>query len=204
MKDAGIKECERLSGLVEIARSCGWWWPYTGVAILTDRPCHLSRDDQGRLHDPLDAAIKYRDGWGVYAWHGVRVPAHVITDPGSITVAQIQSEPNAEVRRVMLERYGVDKYAKDAGLHVVDRSDFGTLYREAGGNDPITVVQVTNSTPEPDGTYKDYWLNVHPDLCPLPDGDDSELGEPQSLTALNAVASTFGLTGAEYLLTAQS
>jgi hypothetical protein len=58
------------------------------------------------------------------------------------------------------------------------------------------LVKVTNSTAEPDGSYKDYVLRVHHELRPLLEGNI--LGDPQALTALNAIASTFGLRGDEY------
>jgi hypothetical protein len=58
------------------------------------------------------------------------------------------------------------------------------------------VIEVVNRSPEPDGTYRHFFLNVHPELRPmLP---DRSFGPPQRLTARNAVASTFGLSGAEY------
>jgi hypothetical protein len=44
--------------------------------------------------------------------------------------------------------------------------------------------------------FKEYFLSVHPQLCPLLDNE--QLGPPQKLTARNAVASTFGMTGNEY------
>jgi hypothetical protein len=58
------------------------------------------------------------------------------------------------------------------------------------------MVKVVNSTPEPDGSFKDYFLRVHPELRPLL--SNNRMGEPQALTAHNAVASTFGKRGGEY------
>jgi hypothetical protein len=64
------------------------------------------------------------------------------------------------------------------------------------------MVEVVNSTAEPDGSFKDYWLRVQPDCRPLvadpstPSG--FRLGSAQKQTALNAVASTYGMTGEEY------
>jgi hypothetical protein len=55
---------------------------------------------------------------------------------------------------------------------------------------------VKNSTPEPDGSVKTYFLRVHPECRPLL--RDNQFGEPQQLTAHNAIASTFGLKGEEY------
>ena len=66
-----------------------------------------------------------------------------------------------------------------------------------GTNDePLVMVKVMNSTPEPDGSFKPYFLRVHPELRPLL--QDNQVGEPQYMSGRNAVASTFGLRGEEY------
>ena len=58
------------------------------------------------------------------------------------------------------------------------------------------MVKILNSTPEPDGTQKPYFLRVHPEIrLLLKDG----AGETQTPTPLNAIASTFGMTGKQYL-----
>ena len=171
-----------LEGLLRLTRSCGWWWPFEHVAILTERSCVLTRDADGRLHGEHEAAIKYPDGWGVYAWHGVRVPERVILSPHTLTAQEIASEGNAEVRRVMIERYGWDRYLHDQGATPVQSDRFGDLYRTELDGAEIGVVVVVNSTPEMDGSRKKYALLVPPD----------------HQTAQSAVASTFGLTANEY------
>lgn len=71
-----------VDGLSLVARNAGWWWPMRDAAILTDRPDTLHRDPQGRLHCTTGPALRYRDGWSIYAIHGERVPAdHIETTP---------------------------------------------------------------------------------------------------------------------------
>jgi len=83
----------------------------------------------------------------------VRVPRHVIEAPATITVAEIEAEDNAEVRRVMVERYGAARYLLDSGAKQIHRTKLGVLYRKEVPNDePIVMVRLLNSTPEPDGT----------------------------------------------------
>jgi hypothetical protein len=136
------------------------------------------------------------------------VPAHVIERPDTITAAEIATEQNAEVRRVMLERIGEDRFVREGGATLVHEDDFGQLYKLA---DDTLAVRVLNSTPEPerrdglvqraDGTWvKPYWIYVHPELRPMTRTADGrvELGQPQPMTAHAAVASTFGLTAAQY------
>jgi hypothetical protein len=141
--------------------------------------------------------VAYPDGWEIYAVHGVRVPRDVVMRPESITVEEIDGERNAEVRRVMIDRYGQSRYLLEGGAVEVHRDDYGTLYRkDVPGDEPLMMVRVRNSTPEHDGSRKDYFLRVDPRLRPL--YDDGTFGEPQEMSARNAVASTFGHRGQEY------
>ncbi len=188
------------AGLRAVARSAGWWWAFRGVAILTERPLALRRDERGRLHCETGPAIVYPDGWGVWAWHGVRVPREVIEEP--VTIEQIRGERNAEVRRIMIERFGLDRYITDAGLTKVGCDDWGDLYRL---DDDVVVVAVINSTPEPDGTVRTYHLRVPPEFgsadktvtVPMP--PDYRRRETVPRTPHAAVAWTFGLTPDQYL-----
>jgi hypothetical protein len=172
-----------LTGMWEIAESAGWWLPHAQLCWVSERPIHLARDPQGRLHDGTRPAIEYPDGWGVYAWHGVRVPEHVIRRPLDLTAKEITDERNAEVRRVMLERYTPARYLLDLGAKPVHQDDTGELYKATLADDEaLVLVKVTNSTPESDGTVKDYWLRVPPTMT----------------RARDAVAWTFGMQAADY------
>jgi len=196
-----------------VARSAGWWWAFRDAVILTERPLVLHRDPRGRLHCETGPAIAYADGFGVWAWHGVRVARDVIeTTADAITIGRVLEERNAEVRRVLIERMGHERYLTRAGAKPVGRDDWGTLWRAERHDDtPIVTVEVVNSTPEPDGSARRYHLRVHP-----------AFGEPQETvrvplvtiaadgrelrrrtvtvprTPHAAIASTFGLTPDEY------
>jgi hypothetical protein len=107
----------------------------------------------------------WRDGSALWAIHGVRVPAWLVMDPGRLTIARIQSEQNAEVRRIMMERFGFDRYIADSGALPIHADACGTLYRcELDGDEPLVMVRVKNSTPEVDGQSKFYTLRVPPDV----------------------------------------
>ena len=193
----GLTVCDRLDGLMALHQSSGWWIARQGRALISDRPNVLKRDARGRLHSEDGPAIAYPDGWRIYAWHGVVVPERVIEHPDCLTAAQIRDERNAEVRRVMLERFGTARYIREIGAHKLHSDDVGTLWRaDLARDEPLVMVQVLNSTPEPDGSVKEFWLRVHPELRPLL--ADGTLGAPQARTARNAVASTFGKRGHEY------
>jgi hypothetical protein len=169
--------------------------------IVSDRPEILKVDEQNRPHCVDGPFCRWRDGSALYSVHGVRVPAWIIDHPEKITCEGIDAEKNAEIRRVMIERYGQARYLVDSGAKEIHKDDFGTLYRkDIPGDEALVMVKVVNSTPEPDGSFKDYFLRVHPELRPLlsQTAGRNQLGDPQRMTAQNAVASTFGLRGEEY------
>jgi hypothetical protein len=132
------------------------------AAVLPTVACF---DDRQRLHCPDGPAFVWLEDLQSHYWHGVLLPDFVIEDPARITVEGIETERNAEVRRVMIERYsgGQAKYLLDSGAKQIQCDDYGALYRKPiSGDEPIVMVKVVNSTPEPDGSFKDYFLRVPP------------------------------------------
>lgn len=143
----------------------GWSWLYPDVALVSERPSTLRRDELNRLHSAAGPALAYPDGFCIYSWHGIRVDKQIIDAPETLTVEQIQKESNVEVRRVMIERYGQAKYLRDSNAIVVNMDEIGILYDLPLPNDEsLRMVRVLNSTPEPDGTQKEYMLRVPPTM----------------------------------------
>jgi hypothetical protein len=176
----------------------GYYWALKGVCFATQRPTHINRDSEGRLHNETGQSIGYETGWGLWHIHGVQVPQLIVERPHEITVEMIDAEENAEVRRVMMNRYSLARYLKDSGAERLDHDErWGTLYRrQIADDEPLVMVEVVNRSPEPDGSFRHYTLRVAPDCRPL--FADGRASKPQPLTALNAVASTFGMTGRKY------
>jgi hypothetical protein len=172
-----------LTGLAQVAQHSGWWWANERVAVLTERPSLLARDNVGRLHRGEGAAMRFPDGYGLWAWRGMPIPADLATELPTLTVERIQREGNAELRRVMLEHFGYERYLREAGARRLSSDEAGTLwYLDLPGDEPLVMVEVVNSTPEPDGTSRVYWLRV----------------PPRTSSAREGVAWTFGLTAEEY------
>jgi hypothetical protein len=103
----------------EVARSCMWWWPYRGLCVACERPAELHLVD-GRLHHDDGPAIRFRDGWSVWAIDGVRVDEQVVLRPETQRIDQIRGEPDPEVRRIRIERLGWSRYLATAGAAEVD------------------------------------------------------------------------------------
>lgn len=86
--------------------SCGWWWPHTEFTVVTDRPAFLHRDTNGQLHSQTGPAISWRNGKGMYFWHGVRVPGEWIEATDKMDPMIALNHPNIELRRCAAEIMG--------------------------------------------------------------------------------------------------
>ena len=189
-------------GLMEIAEGGGWMLLRDDCCILVERPLIQNYDNQMRLHSLDDYAYLARNKKGIYCVHGVQVEEWMIREKEKITVEKIEAETNAEKRRIMVELYGEERYILDSKAEIVNQDDWGILYRKKMPEEDMLMVKMVNSTPEPDGSYRTYFQRVHPECRPiLRGGNDPKFGEPQKLTALNAIASSYGLTGPQYAKT---
>jgi|FreactcultureFD7_1027221.scaffolds.fasta_scaffold05041_3 hypothetical protein len=150
-------------------------------AYITPTRCiHYSN---GRRHG-LDVDIF---GNKVYYYENIIIPRAYIEKPKDLKVEDIIANPNAEVRYVGLKLYGFERLLEEKYMQVVNE-DPETEYKllrfkfKDTNDDPYTVVRVVNSTAEPDGTFKIYYLTVPPDMK----------------TAKQAVAWTFRMNEKDY------
>jgi hypothetical protein len=177
----GPTNLKRLETVVELYKHAFGFLFLGGICFICDPPIVFNRDDLGRLHGDTTCALQFRDGQTLYSWHGTTVPRDLIEAP--VTVGRINTQWNAELRRVMIERYGMVKYLADSGAVKVNEDECGILYRkEFVDDEPLVMVKVKNSTAEPDGSFRDYFLRVPPNIA----------------TAREAVAWTFEMRPSEY------
>ncbi len=190
MMQIGVEGLDAILGSMTVAQNAGWWWPADEFCIVTERPTQMTRDPQNRLHNENSAAILYPDGWGVYVWHGTRVPKTLIE--GKWSAADILRETNTEVRRCAIEKMGWDRFVVEGRFREVhSAADPGnpgyTLHLfdipEQIFNTPIKVLVCTNATPERDGTRRKFGLTV-----------PAEIND-----AVEAAAWGFSLTKEKYL-----
>ena len=124
---------ERAEAYSKICQSVNYVWADKNFVMVCARPKHIYRDEQGRLHSPDSKAIEYHDGWGLYMWHGIKVSKKIIETPETLTKKDIVKETNVEVRRCIIEKIGMERYAELLGVKEVDRDTVSTeeavLYR---------------------------------------------------------------------------
>ena len=170
-------------------------YPFGPIQRFTNEEGNLHKDDgpayitptritwyrNGRKHG-LDA-----DKWGSisYYYEGVRIPPHFYTKPESLSITEVLAHTNTEVRYVGIKIVGMDRVLESNNTTIIhkDKQKNQILFQIKGiFEEPVSYVKVVNSTQEPDGTYKDYYLCVPPDMK----------------TCQQAVAWTFRLEEQEY------
>lgn len=158
-----------------LVRGSGWGFyiEESKTVVLSPRVAP-ELDAQGNLHS-TEGPVMYGK---IYALHGIVLPKDhewIVKEHTTLDRKKIDSIENAEIRRVTIASYP-DRYIQG---NPVQSDDYGDLYL-VEDEDPefnFGVVRVKNAADE-----KIYWLRVPPTVK----------------TAHEGVASTFGMTPAEY------
>ncbi len=176
-------ETEALRGLTQLALNTGWLQPHVHTCWLAERPDLLRGDASDRLHDANGPALRFPDGWSMWAWKGIEIPGWMIARPQQITLEAIDAASNVQVRRCMIEIMTPQRYVALGGAVRVAEDETGVLWRKRWmASDAWAAVEVINATPEPDGSRKHYFLQVPANMQ----------------TAREAVAWTYGLRADAY------
>ena len=121
----------------------------------------------GALHRPDGPAVSWPGGQRFWFWRGIRVSRRTVETPEALTAMDIDTEGNAEVRRVMLERLGYERYLEARRARLLVEDGFGRLWDclSPGEQEPLRIVEVVNATAEVDGSHKRYFLRVPPGIA---------------------------------------
>ena len=121
----------------------------------------LKGDEEGNPHCEDAHAVVSRRSGREYFWHGIEVPDFVILHPELISVERIYSERNTEIRRVMIYRYGLERWFQDTGATLIDDDPhFGKLYKIK--NTDALMLELVRPSREPDGTFQRYFIPILP------------------------------------------
>jgi hypothetical protein len=186
--DLDLAEWEAFADLETIDVRGGQYSLHADFVMVSDRPKIIRRDAGGRLHASNGPAIAWRDGYALYFWHGLRIDHDhqwIIAQPERLSPDAIERESNAELRRVMLEAFGFERYLAARQARVIAADELHGRPRrllEVGVADArIRIVEVTNGSLEPDGTRRKFHLGAMPGNTPH-----------------EAIAASYGIASAHY------
>jgi hypothetical protein len=90
------------------------------LCIVIEMPTIVNVNENKRLHSESSEAVKFSDGYSIYAWNGIIIPEKWIKEKESITKNDIIKETNAEKRRCLQEILGSQRYAELLNIEVID------------------------------------------------------------------------------------
>jgi hypothetical protein len=93
---------------------------YTNVTILSEKPTALHRNERGQLHNFNAAAIEWKDGYRLYRFNGVRQITEAHANAKTFTKEEILNEKNADVRRELIRKIGMNEAIKILQPKVID------------------------------------------------------------------------------------
>jgi hypothetical protein len=129
-EQCNLEACNKLDGLMELAEHSGWLSVYEDTVVFQERPTAIRFDDQDRLHCETGPAIEYEDGFGVYSWHGVKIPKEWITSRETLTPKIALGWSNIEQRRAACEIVTWARILRELDAKVIDADEdpmIGTL-----------------------------------------------------------------------------
>lgn len=193
LRKLDVEGIERVDYVNAVAEEVSFWWPYDKVCIVAERPNVLTTDDRDRLHGEGAPAVSWPDGYAMWFHHGVHCTERIIK--GEFEARDIIAEDNAERRRAMCEIKGWAAILEGLEATKVSADEYGTVWHvdlnrglpewdRDEGNEAL-LVEVLNSTPEPDGSIKTYFLSVDPVEC-------------KGLSATDCIGWTFHLAPGQY------
>lgn len=92
------------------------------TAFVCIRPRSVHHNEMGDLHNPKGMAIEWSDGYGEYALNGVWVDEKLVMTPSEkLDPAIVLKEKNAEVRREIVRKIGIERVMMKLGAEIIDK-----------------------------------------------------------------------------------
>lgn len=179
-----VSECPQLTELPDFSRLEGL--NISGCRNLTELPVGF------RVRSWIDVAntglteLPYSLRSVRVLWHGVPVSDRVAFGPETITVDEILEETNQELRRVLLERVGLDWFFEHARPTVIDED------QDAGGVRRLLRIEMGRNASGRDEMSRDGAMVCVQVQCPSTGGKYLLRVPPEMLTCHDAIAWTAG------------
>lgn len=98
--------------------------------MVSDFPMLIKVDDRNLPHCEDGPSHRWRDGWSLYHWHGVRVPDHWIEQRATLDPAEVLRDGNVDRRSAGAAIIGWARMAKVLKRKIIDGdpdTDIGAL-----------------------------------------------------------------------------
>lgn len=96
---------------------------HSEFCVVSDFPETLKVDAENRPHCENGPSHRWRDGWSLYHWHGVKIPAEWIENKATLTAKTALTWPNVEQRRAACEIMGWVNILRELNAETIDKDD---------------------------------------------------------------------------------
>lgn len=176
-----LPEHEAYSHWEQAAIHGGFRVMHEEFCMVCDFPEFIRVDQNSQPHCETGPSHRWRDGWELYHWHGVAVPAAWVMDPASVEPYDVLSTIDVEVRAAGISILGMARML-DKLPHAIIDSDPDPLHGD--------LIRVTI----PDLAEPVHYLSAH---CPR-NGRIMEAVPNHITSVIGAQAWRVGLTAAEF------
>jgi hypothetical protein len=122
LREVGLDCVKKIENFIEAAKRMGWWLPYNTHVFCCERPDAIEKKEDGSLHCESGPAISFRDGVQIFFLNGVKVTKELVMTPAmELDPGIILREDNAEVRREIVRKIGVERMCEKLNAEVIDK-----------------------------------------------------------------------------------
>lgn len=117
----GVELDKRLEHFVFLSNHVSVYYLHeeTKTVLFSKKPTEIHMQGDV-LHNEKGPAIKFLDGFSIWAINGHHVSEQIVMRPETLTVEQINDETNADIQSIMLERFGWERYILESNAKLID------------------------------------------------------------------------------------
>lgn len=167
LEQFGMKEIEKLVPLMDLAKAgIGWSWCFEQAVVVSPQPAEFHMKNE-RLHNLTGPAIKYDNGFCVYAINGVIFEGEMIkfvtTPAKELNANEVLNIKNVEQRAETIKKVGINRLFTALNPEQLDTATVNglpyQLYRVSIGY-PVPRIYLKMNNPSIEGVHIEA---VHPD-----------------------------------------
>ncbi|WP_421657073.1 DUF6745 domain-containing protein [Leptothermofonsia sp. ETS-13] len=132
--------------LRSLVTECSLYLTFEKFCLVLDRPIRLALDPEGRLHAEGEPAVQFADGYRLYFFRDVQIPeTYGSLHPHHWQSRWLLEEPNAELRRVLIQGIGYTRLCQELRAVELDSWREYTLLRidQSVDVEPIFLLKMT-------------------------------------------------------------
>jgi len=105
-----------------ITKELHFFFVFEKIVFISEKPKYIKYNSNNQLHCESGPSVEYGDGYSMYNLNGVLVNRNIVeTSFDRLDARLLLSERNAEVRREIVRKIGIERICKDLGAQVIEK-----------------------------------------------------------------------------------